>query len=395
MKIKKILALLASAAISLSLMAGCGSSDSSGSTSKADTASEAETDSESNDEAPLYTPSGEIRDISSWELVKEMKVGWNLGNTMDATGDKGVDNEIAWQGVKTSEYMIKLLKDSGFNVMRVPVSWGDHMDASYKVDEAWMKRVHEIVDYGMANDMFVILDTHHEEWYFPDGKDSEQDKAQLKALWEQIAEEFKDYDEHLIFEGLNEPRLRGTPKEWNGGDQKSREVINEYERVFYDTVRNSGGNNAKRHLMITGYAASSNKYCLEVIELPENDDKLIVSVHAYIPYSFALDTKGTSEYDPSNSEIPNFFSTLNDLFISKQIPVIVGEFGAMNKDNSADRVTWVNDYLNAAKALGIPCIWWDNNAIAGNGENFGLMDRNLPPAWYFPEIIEAIQKVYG
>lgn len=394
MKFKKMLALFAAAALSLGIMSGCGSSDS----SAADTGSTAESsasDTGDDAEAPLYTPTGEIRDISSWELVKEMKVGWNLGNTMDATGENGLGNETAWQPVQTSEYMVKLLKDSGFNVMRVPVSWGDHVDENYQIDEAWLKRVHEIVDYGMANDMFVILNTHHEEWYFPDGKDKEQDEAQLKAIWEQIADEFKDYDEHLIFEGLNEPRLRGTGKEWTGGDKTSREVVNEYERVFYDTVRNSGGNNAKRHLMITGYAASSSRNCLEAIQLPENDDKLIVSVHAYLPYSFALDTKGTGVYDPENSEIPNLFSTLDDLFISKQIPVIVGEFGSVNKDNIDDRIACVTDYLTAAKELGIPCVWWDNNAVAGGGENFGLMDRSLPPGWYFPQIVEAIQNVYA
>lgn len=388
MKIKKIVALLAAAALSVGLLSGCGSEDSSGAASASES-------SAAEEEERLYTPTGEIKDISSWELVKEMRYGWNLGNTMDATGKNGVKNETTWQSAETSVFMVQLLKEAGFNVMRVPVSWGDHMDENYKVDEAWMNRVREIVDYGMANDMYVILNTHHEEWYFPDGKDKEQDEAQLKALWEQICEEFKDYDEHLIFEGLNEPRLRGTHKEWSGGDKKSRETVNEYERVFYDTVRNSGGNNAKRHLMITGYAASSSRDCLRAIELPEGDDKLIVSVHAYLPYSFALDTKGTDEYDPNNSEIPNLFSTLDELFISKQIPVIIGEFGSVNKDNLEDRVKCVTDYLTAAKELGIPCCWWDNNAVAGGGENFGLMDRNLPPAWYFPEIVDAIKKVYA
>ncbi len=405
MKLKRLLALSAAALMSLTGLAGCGSSESSSksetsaaeSTSAEGSAAESTDASESTDSKPADDTPMPMRDISAWELVKEMKYGWNLGNTMDATGDFGLGNETAWQSVKTTKQMYDLLAKDGFNVARIPVTWDSHMDKDYKVDPEWMARVREIVDYAIDSDMYVILNTHHEEWYFPKESDKEQDKEQLKALWEQIADEFKNYDEHLIFEGLNEPRLRGTSKEWNGGDKASREIVAEYEKVFYDTVRASGGNNPKRMLMMTGYAASSNKNCLKAIYWPENDDKLIVSVHAYLPYSFALDTKGTAEYDPNNSEIKNFFQTLDELFISKQIPVIVGEYGSMNKDyNVEDRVKCVTDYLTEAKALGVPCVWWDNNAVFGNGENFGLMDRDpLGPNWYFPDIVEAMKAVYA
>jgi endoglucanase len=383
MKLKKLLALSASAVMAVCGLAGCSSGKSSsgdgnggngGGTAK------------------------EMRDISSWELVKELKYGWNLGNTMDATGNNGLSAETAWQSVKTNPEMMALLAKDGFNVVRIPVSWGRHMDKDYKVDEKWMARVREIVDYGIDNGLYVILNTHHEEWYFPNEENKEQDKEQLKALWEQIAEEFKDYDEHLIFEGLNEPRLRDTANEWNGGTAEARQIVAEYEKVFYDTVRNSGGNNAKRHLMMTGYAASSDSKCLKEVYLPENDDKIIVSVHAYIPYNFALNTKGTDKYSGA-AEIKAFFKNLKTLFIDKQIPVIVGEYGAMNKnDNTEARVKWITDYLTTAKEVGVPCIWWDNNSVKGNGEKFGLMNRantNGGPSWRFPEIIEAIKKVYA
>ena len=416
MKLKKILALTAASLMALTGLAGCGDSSS----SKSDTAeSKAESsaaestadsaaaesgqdDSKQDDSKPADDTPKPMRDISAWDLVKEMTYGWNLGNTMDATGKNGLGNETAWQPVRTTKGVFDLLTKDGFNLARIPVTWGDHMDESYKIDPEWMARVHEIVDYAIDDGMFVILNTHHEEWYFPTEENKEQDKEQLKALWEQVAEEFKNYDEHLIFEGLNEPRLRGTAKEWNGGDKSSREIVAEYEKVFYDTVRASGGNNAKRILMMTGYAASTNQNCLKAVYLPEGDDKIIVSVHAYLPYSFALDTKGTSKYDPNNSDIKNLFRSLNTTFISKNIPVIVGEYGSMNKthengeQNIADRVQCVTDYLTAAKELGIPCVWWDNNAVFGNGENFGLMNRDVMGAeWYFPEIVEAIKKVYS
>lgn len=406
MKLKKLLALSAASVMALVGLVGCGGSDSSESAAESKTESTAESAAESSAESTADSKADDtpkpMRDISAWELVKEMKYGWNLGNTLDATGNNGLGNETAWQGTLTSKQMYDLLAKDGFNVARIPVTWDSHMDKDYKVDAEWMARVHEIVDYAIDNGMFVILNTHHEEWYFPTEENKEQDKEQLGALWKQIAEEFKNYDEHLIFEGLNEPRLRKTGKEWTGGDKASRAIVAEYEKVFYDTVRASGGNNAKRILMMTGYAASSSKSCLKEVYLPEGDDKLIVSAHAYLPYSFALDTKGTAEYDPKNSEIKNLFNTLNELFISKQIPVIIGEYGSMNKakddgtDNLQDRVQCVTDYLTAAKALGIPCIWWDNNAIFGNGENFGLMDRDpMGPRWYFPEIVEAMKKVYA
>lgn len=148
----------------------------------------------------------EIRDISAKELVSEMKIGWNLGNTLDASGADGVAAETSWGNAKTREDMMKLLKDTGFNVLRIPVTWNGHMDEQYNVDPEWMTRVKEVVDYGINNNLFVILNTHHEDWYYPNSENKDEDIKQLKALWEQIAEEFKGYDEHLIFEGLNEPR---------------------------------------------------------------------------------------------------------------------------------------------------------------------------------------------
>lgn len=381
MRIKKLAAAAIAAVMCLGCITACGKNDDSSSA-----AGSSESASDGKKEVNM-----EIRDISSWELVKEMSIGWNLGNTMDATGTSGLGCETAWQPATTTEGMATLLKDTGFNVMRVPVSWGDHMDDEYKVDEEWMARVHEIVDYGINNGLFVILNTHHEEWYFPTAENKDEDIAQLTAVWSQIAEEFKGYDEHLIFEGLNEPRCRNTAMEWTGGDADSRAIVAEYAKAFYETVRASGGNNEKRHLMLTGYAASSNRNCLEQVWLPENDDKVIVSVHAYLPYSLALDTKGTDKWDANNtSEIDNFFFNLDELFIQKQIPVIIGEFGTVNKDNLEDRIACAEYYVGKGAEYGIPMIWWDNNAIVGNGENFGLMDRNMMPEWKFPELVDVL-----
>lgn len=368
MIMKKVLALLSCLAVGLCCFTGCSKDD------KAD-------------ENIM-----EFRDVTAKEIVSEMTAGWNLGNTLDADGADGVTAETSWGNPKTREDMFTLLKNTGFNVVRIPVSWNIHMDENYKVDAEWMARVKEVVDYGIKNDMYVILNTHHEEWYFPTEENKEDDIKQLKALWEQIAEEFKGYDEHLIFEGLNEPRLRGTSQEWTGGTPEAQKIINEYERTFYDTVRNSGGNNAKRILMLTGYAASSINSSLQAIEIPKDDKNIAISVHAYLPYSFALDTKGTDKFDVNTDavSIDSLFLNLDSLFLAQDIPVIITECGSVNKNNLEDRIECAKYYISTAKSFGVPCIWWDNGSFVGNGENFGLMDRSAPAEWKTQELVDAI-----
>lgn len=340
------------------------------------------------------TPVPVIADISSMELVAGMKLGWNLGNTLDASGGIGIMSELAWGNPKTKQEMIDKVLEAGFNVVRIPVTWDGHFGAApeYKIHDIWLERVKEVVDYAYQKGAYVILNTHHEEWYMPTEENKVANGEQLAALWTQIAEYFKDYDEHLIFEGLNEPRLRGTAKEWASDDTAS-EVINYWQQIFVDTVRATGGNNTLRHLMITGYAASSSKKNLEAIVLPE-DDKLIVSVHAYTPYNFALNIHGTAQWDSKKDarEIDTLMKHIDELFISKGIPVIIGEFGAMNKENEDERVEWAVYYLTKARELGVPCIWWDNNVYSGNGEKFGLLDRrNL--TYPYPELLKAMMQV--
>lgn len=340
------------------------------------------------------TPVLTIADISSMELVAGMKIGWNLGNTLDAIGGMGLMSETSWGNPKTKQEMIDGILDAGFNVIRIPVTWDGHFGAApdYKIHDIWLERVKEVVDYAYNKGAYVILNTHHEEWYMPTEENKEANGEQIAALWTQIATYFQEYDERLIFEGLNEPRKRGTSLEWTG-DAEARGVINYWEQIFVDTVRATGGNNTLRHLMITGYAASSAKENLAAIELPE-DDKLIVSVHAYTPYNFALNTAGTSTWDVSKDtwDIDSLMKNLDELFISKGIPVIIGEFGAMNKENEEERVEWARYYLTKAQEIGVPCVWWDNNAFSGEGEKFGLFDRRKLE-YPYPELLKAMMQI--
>ncbi|MDE7361801.1 MAG: glycoside hydrolase family 5 protein [Oscillospiraceae bacterium] len=398
MKFKKVLSLVMSAVFAVTLC-GCNNnspSDSSKPTVGSDDNSQSVSDNsevQSTNESSESEPEKQERNdpiniTSVKDLVAQMKVGWNLGNTLDALGGEGVDSETAWGNPVTTKPMIDTVAAAGFNVIRIPVTWGPHMDENYVVDSAWMDRVQEVVDYGIDNGMFVILNTHHEEWYMPTEENVEEDLKQLGELWKQIAERFKGYGEHLIFEGVNEPRLRGDGREWTG-TKAAREIVNQYAETFVKTVRASGGNNAERVLMVSPYAASSSPDNMKALKMPENAGNVIVSVHAYLPYSFALDTNGTNVYDENNGEIPGLFKNLKEIFIDNDIPVVLTECGNMNKENTEDRVKCTTDFFTGAKEIGVPCVWWDNHSYRGNGENFGLLSRR-DLTWFSPDVLDAI-----
>lgn len=338
-----------------------------------------------------------IRDIPSTELVKEIQIGWNLGNTLDATGGGALlTTETSWGNPKTSEEVFKVIKESGFQIVRIPVSWGNHLspDPDYEIHKIWLERVKEVVDYGINNDLYVILNMHHEEWHYPSYDNLESATTILTKVWTQIAEEFKEYDEHLIFEGMNEPRLKGTPLEWNGGNEEARDAVNQLNKSFVDTIRKAGGNNPYRHLMIPTYAASADPKTWKDFVIPE-DEKIIVSIHSYTPYNFALNINGTSEWSSENlndtRDIDNLMNNLYNSFISKGHPVIIGEFGAMEKNNTEARVNWARYYMERASGKGIPCIWWDNGAFTGGGELFGLLDRRQS-VWKHQDIVDALME---
>ena len=387
MKFSKVTAVLAAAVMMFSF-AACGNKSDNDGAADADNTSVSEP-------APM-------RDIPSTELVKEMKVGWNLGNTLDSTitNPKGTelpsDWETAWGQPVTTKAMIDSVAAQGFNVLRVPVTWegkfGEGPD--YTIDPDWLERVNEIVDYGIDNDMFVIINVHHEEWHMPTYENEAAAQEILTALWSQIADHFKNYNEKLIFEGLNEPRLKGTPMEWNGGNDEARDVINHWNAAFVETVRNSGGNNKLRHLMVTPYAASSLDRVLNDFAVPD-DDKVIVSIHAYLPYTFALaDTaQATVEWSADNAadtnDIDLLMANLKDRYLDKGRAVIIGEMGSRNRMNTEARARCAGYYSEAAHNAGIPICWWDNNAFVGSGENFGLFDRKNFE-WRYPDIISAL-----
>ena len=343
----------------------------------------------------------EMRDISSIELIKEMKIGWSLGNTLEGGGKGAKGNspqsiERAWGNPITTKEMIDEVVKAGFNIIRIPVTWdwstGDAPD--YKISDAWMDRVQEVVDYAVANDVFVILNIHHETWHYPTQDNYEAASDRLKKIWTQIGNRFKGYNEKLIFEGLNEPRVIGSSEEWTGGSPGTREIVNKLNFDFIETIRSLDGNNKLRHLMIPGYAASSSTQALKDIKIPENDDKIIVSVHAYTPYNFALKTgsgvtdKWLAQSEGHTGEIDRIADDIKTLFIDNGVAAIIGEFGAVNRDNELYRADWIKYYVARMKQVGVSCVLWDNGSFSGSGENFGFFDRRTL-TFRYPKMLEA------
>lgn len=226
-------------------------------------------------------------------------------------------------------------------------------------------------------------------------------KVQLTALWTQIAERFSDYGDHLIFEGLNEPRIEGTPDEWSGGTEEGRDALNQLNDTFIKAVRATGGNNETRTLLITTFGAQPVRVGIESLTVP--DDKYVgVSIHAYTPYRFSYDSVGESwnavEFDSScECDIVNLFYSLNDTFTSKGIPVIITEYGAVSKSigddefnrNTEEVAKWASYYISTAEQFGIPCVWWDNGYYISGNELFGIFNRK-DLTWYCPEVVKAI-----
>lgn len=386
---KRIIAFLAAAAMMMSL-AACGKQDTAADDNAAATTAATE---------PRVAPELAIAD-NAVDFVKNMKLGWNLGNTLDALGDGSLKDENSWGQPTTTQELIDFIKESGFTTIRIPVSWSKHVDADYNIDSAWMDRVQEVVDYAYYDGLYVIINSHHDcDMYYPTEDKAEQGAKYLEKVWSQISERFKDYDERLIFESMNEPRLMNTSKEWwfSSTDPEgvaSIECIVKLNQVVVDTVRKSGGYNETRYIMVPSNAANADNALNNAFTVPTDPaNRIIVSVHAYSPYDFAMNAAGYKDWDGSHENELGFMDKLANKFIDNGVGVVIGEFGATNKDNLEARVAWAESFTKKASELGISCILWDNGGIKVGSENFGMVNR-IAKGIYFPELLEAYLKYY-
>ena len=367
------------------------------------------------------TITGEFdKDLTAEDLVREIGVGWNLGNTLDAYFSENpsekfhwvdYDNmhelETAWLGGPrnaTTQALIKRVKDSGFNAIRIPVTWykmaGEAPD--YEIDERWLSHVENIVNMAVLEDLYIIINTHHDEFIMRFDEDPAVGEGAVKALWKQIAERFKDYNEKLIFEGLNEPRARNnawnTHGSWNWyGDNDKYIVINRWNQAFVNAVRDTGGNNEHRHLMLATYAAQSGKEPIEGFELPSDPvsgngtDRFILSIHVYSPHSWAHDGNGSYNGDaPLRTDIERVANRAAEL----GVPVIFGEWGSIARLDIDERVQHAHDYIRIATEMRerdnnpvvMACFWWDN------GGDFAIINRTGENKEQGQKIINAITR---
>ena len=355
-------------------------------------------DSEAKDTAKKWT------ELDQTQITEAMGLGWNLGNQLEASSG-GLPSETCWGNPEITKELIDTVKAQGFKTVRIPVSYldmiGDGPD--YKIDTDWLDRVQEVVDYVVDNDMFAIVNMHGDGYYTVDHSwllcaedDDKQTEIKDKygKVWTQIADRFKDYDQHLIFESMNEE----FNNDYGKPDEKAYDNINAYNQIFVDSVRATGSNNEKRWLLLPGWNTN--------IEYTAGDDynfkiptdngckadgkRIMISVHYYDPFNFTIDENKTAKTQWGKYAVKNYdnwgqedyvdsqMALLNEKFVSQGYPVVIGEFGAQDKtekfaDYNEFRRYWAEYLIKAAKKNGVVCVYWDNGYNGNKG--FGIINR--------------------
>ena len=330
-----------------------------------------------------------LPDNEAMRFVDSMGAIWNLGNCFDAANCSWLSNELdyetAWCGAKVTEKLIKAIKDKGFDTIRIPVSWHDHVDGNYNISEQWMDRVAEVVDWSLDEGLYVILNIHHDiekEYYYPDSGHYANSEKFVEKVWAQISEKFKNCGEKLVFELSNEPRLKGTNNEWwfqvNNPPAEvvdAVECINKLNQASLDTIRKSGGNNKDRYILVGGYDTSVDGVTVKGYELPDDTvkNRLIVDFHLY--------TKSKSTYKWA-------IDTVYDTYVSKGIPAILSEYNLDPNNNVYNDNTpeYFTGWISYAREHGISCAIWDNNDVA-----YKIIDR-ATVKWTQDAIAKAVVK---
>lgn len=364
-------------------------------------------------------------DLSQTEIVEDMGAGWNLGNQLEASDETG-QGETLWGNPTITASALDAVKAAGFNTVRIPVSWLYKIGSApdYTIDSAWLNRVQQVVDYAIDNDMYVLLDLHNDgsisvdgSWILTNASNQDEIRTKLGKVWQQIATRFKDYDEHLIFESMNEVGAESANSEQEIRDAIT--LINSYNQIFVDTVRQTGGNNTKRWLMVPGwstnidYTAGDFGFAVptdthRASTIPSSEKRIMISVHYYTPWEFAgqedaVVTKwGNGESGTitwaNESYMEEQFQKMYNAFSSKGYPVVIGEYGAVDKShldstNAETRAYYARSVCKYAKQYGCVPVYWDN----GNNGNFGmaLFNRHNSYSVTQPTLLSAMMYYYG
>ncbi|MEO8534771.1 MAG: cellulase family glycosylhydrolase [Flavobacterium sp.] len=350
---------------------------------------------------PSYNTSPIASDASGMsstaaQLAAKIKLGWNIGNTLEATG-----SETAWGNPKVTKALIDAVKANGFNAIRIPCSWNQYLanatTAQIKTD--WLNRVKEVVQYCVDNDMYVVVNIHWDGGWLENNiteAKKEENNAKQKAFWEQIATHLRGFDEHLLFASANEPAVE---------DAAQMAVLTSYHQTFIDAVRSTGGKNAYRTLVVQGPTTDIEKTNKLMTVLPTDKiaSRMMVEVHYYSPWNFAGLTKdeswgkmfyywGTGFHSATNTErnptwgeeadLEKNFKLMKTQFVDKGIPVLLGEFGAIRRTSLTgaaltlhlnSRAYYLKTVVKQARANGLLPFYWDEGSLGDNG--FGIFKR--------------------
>ncbi len=364
-------------------------------------------------------------DLDQNTITEAMGAGWNLGNQLEVGGADQYPDETYWGNPTVQRELIHAVKLAGYKSIRIPVSYlasiGEGPD--YTIDPEWLARVKEVVDYAIDDELYTIINMHGDGyttvaggWLLCGKKEEEQVeiRAKYKACWQQIANVFKDYDEHLIFESMNE--------EFQSNSETDYPNINAYNQIFVDTVRQTGGNNDKRWLLVCGRNTdidNSVEYLQkEIFKLPTDEyrnssiteNRIMMSVHYYAPWDFVGDGKasnGITQWGkdgvPSKKNgvwadedyMDGQLKKMKENFVDKGYPVIIGEYGCIDKSNydplnTQFRSYYVKTFCEDCKKYGCVPVYWDNG-VATN--SYGLFDRNTYEI-VCQEVLDAMIDVY-
>ena len=336
------------------------------------------------------------------EVALSLGVGWNLGNQMDAHSD-GVSGETFWGNPQATQKLFDVLKSKGFSTVRMPVTWMGHIGEApdYIIEESWLNRVREIVDMAEKAGLNAIVNIHH------DGADSnywlniidaaansqrnQEIKQEIRAVWAQIAETFKDKGNFLMFEAFNEIH----DGKWGWGDNRTDNgrqynILNQWNQVFVDAVRTTGGNNVSRWLSVPSYVTNIDLAVDGSLKLPDDPSKkVMVAVHFYEPNDFALnsivtdwghsgeDSKKGSVIQDENYVLAQF-AKLTNFWVNKGVPVYIGETGPANMSSDRGKA-FRNYYLEflyrAAREAGLAAMYWDNGFVGDGTDKFGIFNH--------------------
>ena len=366
-----------------------------------------------------------FEDLNQSQIVEAMGPGWNLGNQLESVTDN-VPEETNWGNPVITEKLIQSVKAAGFKSIRIPVSYFAKIDddKDYTIDSKWLDRVQEVVNYCIKNDLYAVINIHGDGyntidggWLLCNGKNQTEIKKKYKKVWKQIAERFKNYDEHLLFESMNE-EFDGSYSEPN---KEYYQNINDYNQIFVDTVRKTGDNNTKRWLIIPGwntnidYTAGDYGFKLPTDQyrnksIDKKEQRIMISVHYYSPWDFCggencvITQWGNEADDPSKTSttcdetyMKNQLNLMKTTFADKGYPVFIGEYGSINKtsydsENEYYRAYFARKLCQLSRKNGCIPMYWDNGYNGVHG--FGLFDRTTCEITQ-PVIIDAIMEGFG